>query len=126
MKRTELARGTKGLARGKHLAPRSAKREAARAERTVTRELVFARDRHTCQVVAAGAATNYAVGRCYGPLTPHHRRKEGQGGAYNLDNLRAACSFHNDQLEADANLAAWAHGVGLVVRRGDPEWEALG
>lgn len=116
MKRTELAR------RG----PKAKARERDRADRTATREMVFNRDRHACQVAVVGAATAYAVGRCFGRLTPHHRRKEGQGGAYRAANLASACAHHNDELEADADLARWAHGVGLVVRRGDPEWEALG
>lgn len=124
MKRTALARGTKGLPARSTRRTQRDEREAA--ERTIERELVFSRDRHTCQVAVVGAATAYDVGRCYGRLTPHHRRKDGQGGAYTAANLVAACAHHNDQLEADAGLAAWAHGVGLVVRQGDPEWAALG
>lgn len=124
MKRTELARGTKRLPARSTKRTQRDQREAA--ERTIERELVFSRDRHTCQVAVVGAATGYAVGRCYGRLTPHHRRKDGQGGAYIARNLVAACAHHNDQLEADADLAAWAHGVGLVVRRGDLEWAVLG
>lgn len=116
MKRTELNR------RG----PKAKARERDAAERTIERELVYSRDRHACQVAVIGAATGYDVGRCFGHLTPHHRRKDGRGGAYTVANLVTACAHHNDQLEGDADLAAWAHGVGLVVRQGDPEWAALG
>lgn len=63
---------------------------------------------------------------CFGPLTPHHKRKESQGGAYSMENLVAACSFHNDEIEADADLAARCRFAGFVIRRGDPGWDRLG
>jgi hypothetical protein len=119
VKRTALRRTTR-------LSPRSAKALAAAASHDVTRHLVFARDGHRCQVAVVAAATGRALGGCYGPLTPHHRRKASAGGAYRVPNLVTACSQHNDAMEADADLAAWAHTVGLVVRRGDPEWAELG
>jgi hypothetical protein len=106
------------------LAPRSAKTIAAAPAHDVIREQVFARDR-VCQV-ALLARRSYAAGPCHGPLTPHHRRKASQGGAYTVECLVAVCRGHNDALEADAGLARWARTVGLVVRRGDPGWEALG
>ena len=130
MKRTALSRGTKGLQRTPMqrrrtpIVARSAKTIAAASGHDLVREQVFARDRF-CQVHHLGYRS-YAVGRCYGPLTPHHRRKASQGGAYSTENLVVACLAHNEALEADAGLARWAHSVGLVVRRGDPEWEGLG
>lgn len=113
-------------ARTSRLSPRSKAKERKLAERSITRELVYARDRHRCQVAVLGAATAHDVGPCYGHPTPHHRRKDGQGGGYTMANLVTACAHHNDEMEADADLARWAHGVGLVVRSGDPEWAALG
>lgn len=59
------------------------------------------------------------VGLCFGPLTPHHVRKAGQGGAYDDDNLVPLCAFHNGLLEADADVAALGRSLGLVKRRGD-------
>lgn len=56
---------------------------------------------------------------CHGSLTPHHRRKASQGGAYTVENVAALCVWHNDQLEADADLAAYGRSIGLVLRTGD-------
>lgn len=58
---------------------------------------------------------------CFGVLTVHHRRKASQGGGYTLDNLAALCQFHNDEIEADADLAAYCRTVGLVLKAGDPD-----
>lgn len=85
-----------------------------------TRAEVYARDGQ-CMIAA-----RLDVGPCRGHETPHHRRKASQGGAYSLANLVAACSVHNDALEENADLAAAARAVGLVVRRGDPDWDACG
>jgi 5-methylcytosine-specific restriction endonuclease McrA len=88
------------------------------ADKTPIREAVFRRDSHRCQLADLGG--------CFGGLTPHHRRKASQGGGYNLANLATLCAHHNDELEADADLARLARERGLVVRRGDSEWETLG
>lgn len=57
----------------------------------------------------------------------HERRKRGQGGSMTKRaNLRTLCSPCNNLIESDADVARFAHEVGLVVRRGDPEWEELG
>lgn len=130
LKRTPLKR-TASLTRTpmsqnrKPLAPRSQKRTDELPGRRLVRAEVLVRDR-VCQVRVIGSATAFAVGRCFGPLTPHHRRKEGRGGAYTLENLVAVCAHHNGALEADADLARWAHSVGLVVKQGDAEWAKLG
>lgn len=84
------------------------------------RQAVFDRDGRCLLADLPGA------GRCFGHITVHHRRKAGQGGAYTMANLVSGCSHHNDELEADADLAAVAREWGFVVRRGDPEWENLG
>lgn len=97
--------------RSKRMRYRSEKREAEAAERTIVRELVFARDRWTCQIPAAAEA-----GRCFGPLTPHHIRKEGQGGAYEADNLVTLCAHHNGWVEDHPLIA---HELGLVRRSGE-------
>lgn len=104
----------------KRLPPMSARRQAELPERAVVREAVIRRDR-TCQIAARGY-----LHTCWGPLTFHHRRKESDQGAYSMDNGAAVCAAGNDAMESDPDLARWARSVGLVVRRGDPEWESLG
>jgi hypothetical protein len=99
------------------LRPVSAKRRARRGEDAVVRAAVFARDR-VCRL--------WGEGRCFGPLTPHHRRKASQGGGYTLENLVALCAHHNEALEADAERADRARTMGLVVRRGDADYDLLG
>lgn len=123
MKRTALQRTPMSRQRTP-IRQRSAKTIAAAPEHDIVRERVFARDRF-CQVHHRGYGA-YAVGRCSGPLTPHHRRKASDTGGYTLENLVAVCAGHNVALEHDAGLARWARSVGLVVRRGDPEWPGLG
>jgi hypothetical protein len=108
--------------RVKSLAPRSKKKAAAQRdpERDRVREAVFTRDGHACQVAPL------ATDGCFGGLTYGHRRKEGQGGGYTLANGSTQCAHHNTQLEADADLARRARAAGIVVRRGDPEFDTLG
>lgn len=89
--------------------PRTRAREKRRRE--AVRLAVFERDHWTCQLA------EYSP--CFGYLTPHHIRKAGQGGTYTEDNIIAACSYHNDELEADAEFAAWARARGFVKRRED-------
>lgn len=101
------------IGRGK---PPKRKKRRTPAERQI-RELVLERD-GGCRLAGHGV--------CFGPLTYHHRRKEGRGGAYTLANGAALCAHHNGQLEADAALARLGHRLGLVVREGDPEWNSLG
>jgi hypothetical protein len=60
-----------------------------------------------------------SVGPCFGRQTPHHRRKAGQGGSFTEDNIVRLCSWHNDELEADAPLARWGERHGFVLRTGD-------
>lgn len=84
---------------------------AERRDRDAIRDAVFERDGYRCRL------GHYSP--CYGPLTPHHRRKASQGGTYTLENLVALCASHNDALEADADLAAYGRSVGLVLRTGD-------
>lgn len=86
---------------------------AEQRRRAEVREAVFTRDR-VCQLAGVDGA-----GRCFGGLTPHHRRKASQGGAYDEDNLVALCAHHNDELEANADLAALGRELGLVKRAGD-------
>jgi hypothetical protein len=107
------------------LRPRSAKAIASDPDHAAIRAVVIARDR-VCQVAAMGRLNAYATPPCFGPLTPHHRRKASAGGRYSASNLVAVCAGCNGAMESDADLARWAHEVGLVVRRGDPEWAALG
>jgi hypothetical protein len=91
-----------------------------RARRKEVRLAVYARDRGCLLAYVPGA------GDCFGGPTFHHRRKDGQGGAYTEENGACLCAGHNDRLESDADLAALGRSLGLVVRRGDEEYEALG
>lgn len=75
------------------------------------RQAVFERDAYRCQLRGIAGA-----GDCYGPLTPHHRRKASQGGPYTEANLVTLCRHHNDQLEARADVAAIGEALGLVLR----------
>lgn len=53
----------------------------------------------------------------------HERRKCSSGGSrLNRDNFVAACQPCNSLIE---EWPIEAHAAGLVVREGDPEWEAL-
>lgn len=57
----------------------------------------------------------------------HERRKRSAGGSMtSRKNTVPLCSYCNNAIEIDADVARLAHEVGLVVRRGDPEWEELG
>lgn len=104
LRRSALARGTNQL-QAKPLPP------AELARRRAVREEVFARD-GGCRLAGVEGA-----GRCFGqPMTFHHRRKASQGGAYTVANGACLCSGHNDQLEADADLAALGVVLGLVIR----------
>lgn len=89
--------------------PVSKKRSALRGARAAVCAALFDRDDHRCQM-----PTTTNAGPCYGPLTPHHLVKAGQGGSYTLDNLVTLCAFHNDWVEDNPDLAVSA---GLVIRR---------
>lgn len=91
------------------LRPVSRKRARENRTKAPIREAVFERD---------GACRLRGVGECFGPLTPHHVRKASQGGEYSVDNLVALCAHHNGLLESDADFAALARRLGLVIRRG--------
>jgi 5-methylcytosine-specific restriction endonuclease McrA len=92
----------------------SAKRAKANRAKGPVREAVFARDGHQCRLAGVEGA-----GPCWGPLTVHHVVKASQGGLYEVGNLVSLCAHMNDQIEADADIAAIARSLGLVVRRGD-------
>lgn len=63
---------------------------------------------------------------CGGPLAWHERRKRSAGGSIlNPDNLVGACNRHNEWVEDNPGLARQLGGTRLVVREGDPEYEAL-
>ena len=97
----------------------SAMTDQERERRAAVRERVFRRD-GGCMVERLGREAGFEVGRCFGRLQLHERRKASQmEGGYTDENGCAVCSHHNAQLEADADLAAWARSVGLVLRRGD-------
>lgn len=58
------------------------------------------------------------------PSGIHERRKRSSGGSLKvLANLMPACTWHNQWVEREPELA---HRLGLVVRPGDREWFLLG
>jgi hypothetical protein len=96
--KTALKRGTT------RLKPISdAKRAQRPAKNAVTRQ-VFERDGYRCQIAPLVEEP------CFGRLTPHHLKKEGQGGEHSMSNLIAACVFHNDWVE-DHPIKAKALGL---------------
>jgi 5-methylcytosine-specific restriction endonuclease McrA len=112
-------------ARSKQLRPKNRLRQtrlptSTAVGRRETRAAVFERDRYRCQLAGLPGA-----GHCFGGLTPHHRLKASQGGAYSLENLVTACAHHNGLLEADAGFAEAGIKAGLVVRSWQPEAETL-
>lgn len=126
LRRAPLPPPRRGLARRVGLAPMSQKRRATLPARAEVREAVIHRDGGCILRLWAGRERHgLLIKGCFGPPTYHHRRKEGQGGAYSKANGVCLCAFHNSLIESDARFADWCHEHGLVVRRGDPEWEAL-
>jgi hypothetical protein len=96
------------------LKPRSAKKIAADKLKPAIRESLYRRDGGRC---ALAVTRHDGVPPCFGRWTPHHLRKDGQGGEYNLVNLATLCAGHNDWVESGSpNLA---HRLGLVCRNGD-------
>jgi hypothetical protein len=122
-RRTPLRRGKPlrsggGLKRGGSLRrtgrlnPISRKRADELEQRARVRQAVYERDRG-CLLRGMPDA-----GRCAGRPTPHHVRKEGQGGPYTLLNLVQLCAGHNDWIET-AQGQPLAHAWGLWCRRGE-------
>lgn len=91
----------------------SKKKAAANRLKPFIRGAVFARDGYQCRLKGIPGA-----GECFGGLTPHHVLKASQGGAYTEDNLVTLCAHHNDQIEADATVAAVARAHGMNASRG--------
>lgn len=110
LKRTAIKKSTKPIR------PTSRNRKAKQTDRDEVREQTFRRDGYRCRLGGIPGA-----GPCFGRLTFHHRRKDGQGGEYTVDNGATLCQGHNDELEADADLALLGRTLGLVLKRGD-EW----
>lgn len=101
--------GTVSLDRRRRIRSQSAKaRKRARAQAKVRAE-VFARDGGRCRLEAVVGAycTDglHDVPPCFGPLTPHHVDKAGQGGPDDVDNEVALCAGHNEWVERDRDAA---------------------
>lgn len=96
------------------LPARSRRAEAEAAERRETADAVIAAAGGRC--VLAGVP---GAGRCFGRPTRHHVRKQSQGGRHDEDNGVCMCAWHNDQIEADPELARLAHSLGYVRYRGE-------
>jgi hypothetical protein len=105
-RKTALRRGDKPLARGrqlergkplktgKRLKPISDDRRAELPERAAVRAAVFERDGYRCQFPG-----DRARWPCFGGLSFHHLRKEGQGGSYTAENGLSLCIGHNRWVE---------------------------
>lgn len=85
--------------------------EAEVMTRARVRAMAFARD-GGCLLRGARAKRS----GCFGGLTPHHLRKQGQGGKWTIVNIVCLCAHHNDDVEDHPNSY---HDLGLVVRRGE-------
>lgn len=70
------------------------------------RELVLARDNHTCQAAIRGFPHD-----CRGKLHVHHRLPRGRGGPDTLDNLIAVCLSAHDRLHNVDRAGAYALGL---------------
>lgn len=100
-----------GLTRTKRLRYRSTKKARELREGEVVVAAVFERD-GGCILRSTSVA-----GPCFGEsFTPHHIRKEGQGGKRTAANLVTLCSHHNEWVESNRRPA---ERLGLVVRRDD-------
>ena len=104
MKRSPMKR------RRRPIRPVSERRQAARDAAEPVVQAVFDRD-HGCVAHRAPGTPP-----CRGRVTPHHLRKEGQGGLWSLDNLVTLCQGHNGWVEDQPDAA---HALGLVIRRGE-------
>lgn len=114
LKRTAIKNRGSSPRRRAQLSTRAMKQNPRSASKDEIREAVFYRDGYRCRMGGVPGA-----GPCAGHLTPHHRRKGGQGGGYTVENLATLCVRHNDELEADADLAFLGRTMGLVLKRGD-------
>jgi len=116
LKRSGSLKRTSGLDRSNRKSRTSSLRakplDPAEADyRRLVREAVFRRDGYRCRLAGVDGAGDCAFG-----LTPHHVLKSKHGGAYDESNLVALCAHHNDEIEANADLAALARRLGLVRR----------
>ena len=89
------------------------KQKLTRREEQAIREEIYQRDR-VCQLAGVRGA-----GPCFGGPTFQHKRKASQGGEFSVENGALLCCGHNTRIEAEADLAALAHSLGLVVKAGD-------
>lgn len=126
---TELKSG-KGPSRStKPMRQRSKKGNARAAAQKVIRLAVFERDGHRCQIrewlaradltPARRAEIRASMGECFGELTPHHLKKQSQGGKDTMTNETSLCVFHNDTWVEDH--PTMAHEIGLTIRTGDDQ-----
>lgn len=104
--------------------PAAAGRQASRV--ALVRELVAAGVR--CEIGHVVAAAGIAPFRCTGRIGGiHERRKRSSSGSVSIGrNLIPACNWCNGWVEDNAGPARDLFGSWLVLREGDPEWEALG
>lgn len=125
MKRPGPPQRRQGLKRGRPLRQRSERK--ATENRTVAVpivEEVFARDGQRCILAhPPNPLDTISAGRCLGKLTPHHLRKQGQGGPWAAINIVTLCARHNGWVEQFPSLA---HELGLSIRTGETYADAWG
>ena len=86
-------------------------RKAERPQRDAVRAAVLKRDGYRCRLASGLTPSLHGGGPTY-----HHLLKEGQGGAYTVENGICLCAWCNAWVEAEPN-EAWR--LGLVQRRGE-------
>jgi hypothetical protein len=113
------------MKRGRPIRQRSERK--ADENRTVAVPIVaevFDRDGHRCILAHPPSPVDtISAGRCIGKLTPHHLRKQGQGGPWAAVNIVTLCTRHNGWVEQFPSLA---HDLGLVIRTGETYADAWG
>ena len=133
MKRNKPLKVKTGLKRAEGLKRtplqgRSAKRDRLMAtdRAPLVRRLI--RDGRKCEIGPILEAHGLGGHGCTGLITGlHERRKRSSGGSLtNPQNLIPACSWCNGFVEDEPAQVRHHTGDLLVVRPGDPEWDALG
>lgn len=117
LKRTELRRGDSQLKRTR-IKPVSDKRRAGGPARQAAVAAAFERDgwRLVDGRWIGGRCIPHErgwPGSCFGELTPHRLHKGSAGGGYTTDNVVAACSFSNGDIENRHDLAV---ELGLLIQ----------
>lgn len=108
------------------LRQRSVKRQVHMTEERIPAVKAAIEAGRTCEVCPVLAEADIPVS-CSGRIEGlHERRKSSSGGSRsNPENLIPACNWSNGYVEDQPLITRALTGTQLVVREGDPEWEAL-